>query len=91
MPTNPTYTLTDGTTAVNTNLAQNAYLIGDAIYAKTLNTSQWDAMIQKTPLPTGVGEALTSMIYDVSLPTTTVNGTTVGLNWTKNSANALAA
>ena len=91
MPTNPTYTLTDGTVAINTNIAQNAYLIGDAIYTKTLNTSYWDAMIHKTNLPTGVGEALTSLIYDVSLPTTTVNGATVGLNWTKNSATALSA
>ena len=91
MATDPTYSLSAGTDAVNTNIAQNAYLIGDAIYTKTLNTSQWDAMIPKTNLPTGVGEALTSLIYDVSLPTTTANGTTPGLNWTKMSGSALAA
>lgn len=90
MPTNPTYSLSAGDD-INSNLMQNAYLIGDAIYAKTLNTSKWDAMIPKTTLPTGVGEALTSMVFDVSLPTTAANGSTVGLNWTKNSATALSA
>lgn len=86
-----TYTLTDGTTNIDTQLAQNAYVIGDAIYAKTLNSAKWNALTQKTALPTGVGDRLTSMIYDANLPTTTANGSTVGVNWTAIGADLLSA
>ena len=91
MPTQPTYDLATLGADVNTNLAQNAYLIGDAIYTKTLNTAKWDAMIPKTTLPTGVGEALTSLIYDASLPTIAENGTDVGLNWKSKATELLTA
>lgn len=86
-----TYALTDGTTNVDTQLAQNAYVIGDAIYAKTLNSSRWNAMTPKTALPTGLGDRLTSLIYDANLPTTTANGSTVGVNWTAIGADLLGA
>lgn len=86
-----TYDLTAGTDNVDTQLAQNAYVIGDAIYAKTLNTSFWNALTTKTALPTNVGDQLTSLVYDPSLPTTTANGTTVGVNWTAIGADALGA
>lgn len=87
----PTYDLSNGTTVTNTNLAQNAYLIGEAIYARTLNTSAWDAMIPKSALPTGVGEALTSLMYDVSLPTMTANGSDVGATWTQVASSLLGS
>lgn len=86
-----TTTLTDGTTSVNTALAQNAYLISGEIYTTNLNTDFWDAMLPKSTLPTGVGEALVSLIYNASLPTTTAGGSTVGLNWTPVKGSALAA
>lgn len=86
-----TYVLTDGTTNIDTQLAQNAYVIAEAIYAKTLNSSKWNAVTPKTTLPTGLGSALTSLLYDPSLPTTTANGSTVGLNWTPIDADILGA
>lgn len=76
------YTLTDGTTNIDSILAQNAYVIGESIYNKSLNVSNWNAVIQKTTLPTGMGEKLTSLIYDASIPTTSAGGSTVGVNWT---------
>lgn len=86
-----TYALTDGTTNIDTQLAQNAYVIGDAIYAKKLNVAFWNTLTPKTALPTGMGNALTSMVYDPSLPTTTANGSTVGLNWTAIGADILGS
>lgn len=86
-----TYALTDGTTNIDTQLAQNAYVIGDAIYAKTLNASRWNALTPKSALPTGVGDALVSLVYDANLPTTTANGSTIGLNWTPIGADILSA
>lgn len=79
---NPTYTLADGNANIATNLSQNAYVIGEAIYAKTLNTSFWNAITPKSALPTGQGDKLVSLVYDPSLPTTSANGSTVGVNWT---------
>lgn len=86
-----TYALADGTTNIDTQLAQNAYVIGEAIYAKTLNVSNWNALTPKTPLPTGMGDRLTSLIFDPTLPTTTANGSTVGVNWTAIGADLLSA
>jgi len=79
---NPTYSLSAGTDLIATNLATNSYVIGDSIYAKTLNTSFWNALTPKTTLPVGQGDKLVSLVYDASLPTTSANGTTVGVNWT---------
>jgi hypothetical protein len=79
---NPTYDLSAGTDLIATNLATNSYVIGDAIYSKTLNTSFWNALTPKTTLPVGQGDKLVSLVYDASLPTTAANGTTVGVNWT---------
>lgn len=87
----PTYTLSAGTDNISTNLATNSYVIGDSIYAKTLNTSFWNALTPKTTLPVGQGDKLVSLVYDASLPTTTANGTTVGVNWTAVGADPLSA
>lgn len=86
-----TYTLTDGTTNISTMLAQNAYVIGESIYNKTLYVSNWNAVTPKTALPTGMGEALTSLIYDAAIPTTTANGSTVGANWVAAGADVLGS
>jgi|TARA_R110000824_G_scaffold164451_2_gene340695 hypothetical protein len=86
-----TYALADGTTNVDTQLAQNAYTIGDSIYAKTLNSSKWNALTPKTALPTNMGDQLTALVYNASLPTTTANGSTVGVNWTAIGADPLGA
>jgi len=87
----PTYTLSAGTDNITTNLATNSYVIGDSIYAKTLNTSFWNALTPKTTLPVGQGDKLVSLVYDASLPTTSANGTTVGVNWTAVGADPLSA
>lgn len=86
-----TYVLSAGTDNIDTQLAMNAYTIGESIYAKTLNSSQWNALTPKTALPTGMGDRLTSLLYDASLPTTTANGSTVGVNWTAIGADPLGA
>lgn len=86
-----TYTLTDGTTNISTMLAQNAYVIGESIYNKTLYVSNWNAVTPKSALPTGMGEALTSLIYDAAIPTTTANGSTVGANWVAAGADILGS
>lgn len=86
-----TYTLTDGTTNISTMLAQNAYVIGESIYNKTLYVSNWNAVTPKTALPTGMGEALTSLIYDAAIPTTSANGNTVGANWVAAGADILGS
>lgn len=101
MPTpDPSYHLTtdgtvngtpDGLINISTNLAMNSYVIGDAIYAKTLNTSFWNSLTPKTNLPTGQGDKLVSLVYDPSLPTTTAGGETVGVNWVAVGADPLAA
>lgn len=88
---NPTYDLSAGTDNISTNLATNSYVIGDSIYAKTLNTSFWNALTPKTTLPVGQGDKLVSLVYDASLPTTTANGATVGVNWTAVGADPLSA
>lgn len=86
-----THVLTDGTTNVNAVLAANAYVIGESIYNKTLNMGRWRAVTPKSALPEGVGDALTSLIYSPSLPTTTAGGSTVGANWVNSYGDALAA
>lgn len=83
------YTLANGTANIDTILAQNAYVIGESIYNKSLNVSNWNAVIQKSTLPTGMGDKLTSLIFDASIPTTSANGSTVGVNWTSYGADPL--
>ena len=72
-----------GTADIDNILAQNAYTIGGKIYQKTLNVSRWDALIRKGTLPEGMGDSLSTLIYDRSIPTTTAGGSTVGINWTR--------
>lgn len=72
-------------------LKQTAFQIGPVIHRETMNTEHWDAMIPKSELPTGVGESLSSMVYNRSLPTTSIGGTTVGVKWARMGGDILAA
>ncbi len=73
-----------GTADIDQVLAQNAFVIGDQIYANTLNTSRWYAVIPKAPLPIGMGDNLTSLIYDKSIPTTSTSDlTAIGVTWSR--------
>lgn len=73
---------TDGTTAIDTILTQEANRIGPDIHRRTLHTSPWMDLIKQTPFPEGMGYTLGTLIYDRALPTTQPNGSTLGLNWT---------
>jgi hypothetical protein len=72
---------TDGTTAIDTILTQEANRIGQDIHRRTLHTSPWMDLIKQTPFPDGMGYTLGTLIYDRALPTTQPNGSTLGLNW----------
>ena len=72
---------TDGTTAINTLLAEEANRIGQDIYTRTLHTSPWMDLIKQSAFPDGMGYQLTTLIYDRAIPVQTVGGTTVGVKW----------
>jgi len=74
---------TDGTTAIDTILTQEANRIGSDIHRRTVHTSPWMDLIKQTAFPSGMGYTLGTLIYDRSLPTTSANGSTLGLSWTK--------
>jgi hypothetical protein len=84
MATNGTqlFVQTDGTTAIDTILTQEANRIGQDIHRRTVHTSPWMDLIKQTAFPAGMGYTLGTLIYDRSLPTTTANGSTLGLSWT---------
>ena len=72
---------TDGTTAINTLLAEEANRIGQDIYTRTLHTSPWMDLIKQSAFPDGMGYQLTTLIYDRAIPVQTVGGTDVGVRW----------
>jgi hypothetical protein len=76
------FTQTDGTTAIDTILTQEANRIGQDIHRRTVHTSPWMDLIKQTAFPDGMGYTLGTLIYDRALPTTTANGSTLGLSWT---------
>ena len=80
-----------GTADIDNILAQTAYQIPSIIHRETMNTEPWDALIPKSPLPTGVGSSLSSLVYNRSVPTTTAGGSTVGANWTRIGTEIVAA
>ena len=73
---------TDGTTAIDTILTQEANRIGQDIHRRTVHVSPWMDLIKQTPFPSGMGYTLGTLIYDRALPTTSANGSTLGLSWT---------
>lgn len=76
------FDLGSGTTAIDTILTQEANRIGPDIHRRTVHVSPWMDLIKQTPFPAGMGYTLGTLIYDRSLPTTSANGSTLGLNWT---------
>lgn len=79
---------TDGLTAIDTILTQEANRIGQDIHRRTVHTSPWMDLVKQTPFPDGMGYTLGTLIYDRALPTTTANGSTLGMNWTDVGTNA---
>jgi hypothetical protein len=73
---------TDGTTAIDTILTQEANRIGPDVHRRTMHTSPWVDLIKQTAFPDGMGYTLGTLVYDRALPTTTANGSTLGLSWT---------
>ena len=63
----------DGTTAINTVLAEEANRIGKDIHAETLHTSPWIDLIKQTNFPDQSGYNLTTLIYDRAIPVSTAN------------------
>jgi hypothetical protein len=72
---------TDANTAIDTILTQEANRIGQDIHRRTLHVSPWMDLIKQTSFPDGMGYTLGTLIYDRALPTTTVNGSTLGNSW----------
>lgn len=72
---------TDGTTAIDTLLTQEANRIGPDIHRRTLHVSPWLDLIKKTTFPEGMGSTLGTLIYERALPTTDTAGSTLGVNW----------
>jgi hypothetical protein len=82
------FDLGSGTTAIDTILTQEANRIGPDIHRRTVHVSPWMDLIKQTPFPSGMGYQLGTLIYDRSLPTTSANGSTLGLSWTELGASA---
>jgi hypothetical protein len=74
---------TDGTTAIDTILTQEANRIGSDIHRRTLHTTPWMDLLKQTAFPAGMGYTLGTLVYDRALPRTSADGTTLGLNWTE--------
>jgi hypothetical protein len=73
---------TDGITAINTILAEEANRIGQDIYKRTLHTSPWMDLIKQSTFPEGMGYQLTTLVYDRSIPATATSGSGVqGVTW----------
>jgi hypothetical protein len=77
------FTQADGTIAIDTILTQEANRIGQDIHRRTVHTSPWMDLIKQTSFPDGMGYTLGTLIYDRALPTTSANGSTLGLSWTE--------
>lgn len=75
------FTQSNGTTAIDTILTQEANRIGQDIHRRTLHVSPWMDLIKQTAFPDGMGYTLGTLIYDRALPTTTANGSTLGNSW----------
>ena len=80
-----------GTADIDNILAQTAYQIGPIIYRETLPTANWEALIPRSELPEGVGDSLSTTIYDRSVPTLEAGGSVVGVNWTRLGTEIVAA
>ena len=75
-----TFSLGTGISAIDTILAEEANRINSDIYSRTIHTSPWIDLVKQTAFPEGMGYQLTTLVYDRSIPTTTVGGVH-GVNW----------
>jgi hypothetical protein len=73
----------DGLTKIDTIMTQEANRIGPDIHRRTVHTSPWMDLIRQTKFPDGMGYVLGTLIYDRALPTTTANGSTLGMSWSE--------
>lgn len=80
-----------GTADIDNILAQTAYQIGPIIYRETLPTANWEALVPRSELPEGVGDSLSTTIYDRSVPTLEAGGSVVGVNWARMGTEIVAA
>ena len=80
-----------GTADIDNILAQTAHQIGPIIYRETLPTASWEAVIPRSELPEGVGDSLSTTIYDRSVPTLEAGGSVVGVNWARLGTEIVAA
>ncbi len=73
---------TDGITAINTILAEEANRIGQDIYKRTIHTSPWMDLVKQSAFPEGMGYQLTTLVYDRTIPATATSGSGVqGVTW----------
>ena len=75
------FDLTDGTSAINTILAEEANRIGSDIYSRTLHTSPWLDLTKQTAFADGMGFQQTTLVYDRAITTSDSSGGTAGASW----------
>ena len=64
--------------AIEQKLISEAGRIGPDIYRRTLNTSPWLKLIKQEAWPEGMGDSISVLVYERSLPTTPMAWTTIG-------------
>ena len=70
------FNLANGTTAINTILAEEANRIGKDIYSRTLHTSPWLDLTKQSAFADGMGYQQTTLVYDRAIATTDAAGGT---------------
>jgi hypothetical protein len=90
------FTQTDGTTAIDTWLTQEAGRIGKDVHRHQLYKGPWSGeLLKKGVFPTGQGYKQSVLIYERTLPNTAVNAdadaATLGASWTALSGALLGA
>lgn len=80
-----------GIVDIDTVLAQNAWTIGPNVFEQHLAMDPWFNVLPKSSLPEGVGNAMSSLVYERSIPTTAKGGSTLGVNWQRLGTDALSA
>ena len=70
------FNLANGTTAINTILAEEANRIGSDIYSRTLHTSPWLDLTKQSAFADGMGYQQTTLVYDRAIATTDAAGGT---------------
>lgn len=76
-----THVVDDTTTVIDTVLTQEAGRLNGDIHRRTVHITPWMDLIKQTAFPEGMGYTLGTIIYDRALPTTSANGSTLGVSW----------